>query len=307
METLIKKINNTKEIDLNQKRISNQIFHGDVIQTLSSFSEDVRFDIIIADPPYNIGKDFGEMKGNMSLMEYKEWSKTWIEKCFQFLKDDGLMYIYGFSEILAHLSVLHPLECQRWLIWHYTNKSIPGSKFWQRSHEAILCVWKPTIEKPALYIDQIREPYTETYLKNAVGKVRKGTTSRFNNGNGKNTIYQANQHGALPRDVIKVPALAGGAGAKERWFECDGEVYPPSELKHFRNKEIWKHETQKPMKLTERLFNSCISKNQEGHVLIPFVGSGSECVVAKKMNITYTGIELNSKYVRFAKKWLSHV
>jgi site-specific DNA-methyltransferase (adenine-specific) len=52
-------------------------------------------------------------------------------------------------------------------------------------------------------------------LNGAAGKIRKGTLGRFSNGN-KETIYKAHEGGALPRDVIKTPALAGGAGMNER-------------------------------------------------------------------------------------------
>ena len=101
------------------------------------------------------------------------------------------------------------------MAWHYTNKIIPSSNFWQRSHEAILCLWKPKSKRPPLEIDQIREPYTESFLKNAAGKIRKNTKGRF--GKSSDTIYNANKYGAMPRDVIKIPALAGGAGKSERW------------------------------------------------------------------------------------------
>lgn len=40
------------------------------------------------------------------------------------------------------------------------------------SYESILCLWKTN--RPSLEIDQIREPYTEAYLKCA-GKVRAST------------------------------------------------------------------------------------------------------------------------------------
>ena len=103
------------------------------------------------------------------------------------------------------------------MVWHYTNKAVPSLKFWQRSHESILCIWKE--KKPQIRIDAVRENYTESFLKNAAGKVRKETYCRYST-KGKKTIYQAHPKGALPRDVLKVPALAGGAGYSERWFYC---------------------------------------------------------------------------------------
>ncbi len=55
--------------------------------------------------------------------------------------------------------------------------------------------------------------------------------------------------------------------------------------------------------LTKRLIQSCIHGNN-GRALIPFAGSGSECVVAESLGIGYVGIEINPEYVEYAEKWL---
>lgn len=284
-----------------KRKLKGKIYHGDCIEVMRKLRSGQKFDLIIADPPYNIGKDFGNDSGKMSLQDYVKWCQKWIALCFELLAENGIIYVYGFSEILARISVLYPIERQRWLIWHYINKVVPSSKFWQRSHESIVCLWKSGT-LPTLEIEQIREPYTEGYLVN-IGKTRAGTESRF--GGGKKTVYQDNG-GALPRDVLKIPALAGGAGASERWFmcyDCDRKVFPPSAINQCRDCDIMKHPTQKPMSLTKRLIQSRIN-GKSGRILIPFAGSGSECVVANKLGVEWIGIEINSEYVEFANKWL---
>ena len=57
------------------------------------------------------------------------------------------------------------------------------------------------------------------------------------------------------------------------------------------------------MQLTEKLLKSRINCN-DGKVLIPFAGSGSECVAAKNLGIEFLGIELNPEYVEYANQWL---
>ena len=282
------------------------IITGDVLKVLQDLPIENKFDVVIADPPYNIGKDFGTNTDDMPLEEYIAWTERWLERCLQLLEENGLIYVYGFAEILAHVSSLYPIEEQHWLVWHYTNKTVPSLKFWQRSHESILCLWKSGENRPNLEIDQIREPYTEGFLPN-IGKVRRATVSRFGGNRGKETTYQGHKNGALPRDVIKVPALAGGAGALERWFmchDCGNEVLPPSELKKHKDHNTLKHPTQKPMRLTKRLIESRIN-GEGGRVLIPFTGSGSECIVAEQLGVEYLGIEINPLYVDFANKWIA--
>jgi site-specific DNA-methyltransferase (adenine-specific) len=180
------------------------------------------------------------------------------------------MFIYGFSENLALILSRVPYHIhRRWVIWHYTNNYVASLNFWQRSHESILVLWK---EDKLFHRDEVREAYTEGFLNGAAGKERAATKGRFSKGD-KTTTYAAHPNGALPRDVIKIPALAGGAGVKERV----------------------NHPTQKPLALCEKLLRSC--KQDEGYVLIPFAGSGSECVAAQRLGLPFVAMELNEEYV----------
>jgi site-specific DNA-methyltransferase (adenine-specific) len=237
---------------------------------------------VIIDPPYNIGKDFGNNSMKNSVSEYIQWSDKWLSETFRIISDTGTVFIYGFSEILMHVGVhietTYPHISVRWLVWSYTNKVVPRLNGWQRTHESILCC-SLTNFSPIFNTDIVRIPYTESFLKNANGKVRKSTKGRFSSGE-TDTIYTAHENGALPRDVIQCPALAGGAGKKERG---------PYETKH---------PTQKPLKLTEILLKSCMVDN--GLVVIPFVGSGTECVVAKQLGLPFIGFELNQEYIELA-------
>ena len=303
---IIKNITEKKEIKKEasvkkHKKIPlNKIICGDAIKELKKLPDE-SCDVIICDPPYNIGKDFGNNLDKRELNEYVSWCKEWINESIRAMKPAGTMFIYGFSEILAYLSVEIPIN-KRWLIWHYTNKNVASLNFWQRSHEAIICAWK---DKSIFNRDDVREPYTEGFLNGAAGKVRKGTAGRFSS-NGKETIYNAHKGGALPRDVIKIPALAGGAGMNERWFickTCKGKVFEPRELKKHADHEIVKHPTQKPLELSKKLIISAMPK-KGGVVLVPFVGTGSECAAAKILGQSYVGFEINPDYIKLAEKYL---
>lgn len=278
----------------------NKIHELDVLKGLKELDSE-SCQIIIADPPYNIGKDFGNNGDKRELNEYLKWCDEWISECTRVLKPNGTMFIYGFSEILAHISTRIPLK-KRWLIWHYTNKNMPTMKFWQRSHEAIICCWKG---EPIFNEDDIREPYTEGFLNGSAGKVRPATEGRLSGKNPKETIYNAHEKGALPRDVIKLPTLAGGVGMSERWFLCKkcDKVYEPQKLKEhkekFKDHEIIKHPTQKPNAVCNKLILS--AKQNGGIVLSPFAGVGSECLSAKKNGLNFIGFEINPDYIRIAE------
>lgn len=281
----------------------NKIILGDALLELKKIPKE-SCDVIIVDPPYNIGKDFGNNIDRRETGEYVAWCKEWIDECIRVMKPNGTMFIYGFSEILAYLSVEIPIN-KRWLIWHYTNKNVASLNFWQRSHESIICAWK---DKPIFNRDEVREPYTEGFLKGAAGKTRKGTVGRFSS-NGKETVYNAHAGGALPRDVIKIPALAGGAGMNERWFickTCKGDVFEPRKLKNHLGHDIEKHPTQKPLELSKKLISSA-SHGKNGIVLIPFVGTGAECAAAKTLGQNYIGFEINPDYIKMANKFVDSI
>ena len=121
-------------------------------------------------------------------------------------------------------------------------------------------------------------------MNGAAGKERASTKGRFSKGD-KKTTYKAHPDGALPRDVLKIPALAGGAGMKER---VD-------------------HPTQKPLTLCDKLIKSCRQSASEGYVLVPFAGSGSECLAAKNNDLPFIGIELNEDYVKLINERLETI
>lgn len=292
--------------NLNQNLL-NKVTYLDVVEGVKQLQNEVS-DVIICDPPYNIGKDFIQTKDKLPISDYVGWAEQWLDECLRTLKPDGTMYIYGFSEILAHLSVLVESKnySVRWLIWHYTNKNTPHSSFWQRSHESILCVYK---NKPIFNIDDVREPYSEAFLKNSAGKIRKQTPGRFSKGD-KETVYNAHALGALPRDVIKVAALAGGQGAKERWALCKtcNEIVKPNDKKNHKEHELIQHPTQKPEELTTKLIKAAKHKNQSNSlILIPFAGSGAECVVSKKLKYTFIAFDNSIDYVNLANAWLNTI
>ena len=256
------------------------VINDDILGVLRTLNDESA-QIVIADPPYNIGKDFGNKSDKQPMSEYLQWCDEWIEGCLRVLRKDGTMFIYGFSEILALVLARIPQNVnRRWLVWHYTNKNVPKLNFWQRSHESVLVLWK---DDKVFHRDEVREPYTDGFVKGAAGRKRPATKGRFSTGENE-TTYTAHPGGALPRDVIKIPTLAGSVGKNERV----------------------NHPTQKPLELCDRLLKSCKQDPENGFVLVPFAGSGSECVAAKKLGLPFVGVEINEEYVQLIKQRLEN-
>lgn len=278
----------------------NEIINIDVLDGFKNIPDQSQ-DIILIDPPYFqvANEEWDKWK---SFDEYLAWAKKWINEAVRTIKPSGTFYIYGFDERLSYLSVMLPLDKVRHLVWYYKNKAVPRSKWFGRSHESIICYSDKN--NRVFNVDDVRTEYSKAFLTGAAGKKRTGTIGRF--GSSGDTIYTAHEKGALARDTIECPSLAGGSGV-ERHFLCHtcSAVYFNKDLDNHKDHKITQHSTQKPKYITEVLLKACRNKDKETHLLVPFVGSGSEVKVAESLGIEYTiGFELNKEYWELATKFV---
>lgn len=247
----------------------NKIHKGDCIKQMQKL-EDNSIDLIVADPPYNLNKDFGNSSDNWDDVDaWVEWSKKWLDVSISKLKPTGSIFIYGIHHYLCHLHVYlyqKDLKYRRQIIWHYENSFSGYKNSPSANYEPIL--W---FSKTADYTyHQIREPYKSTErLKNKITK------------NGK--VWTPNPDGKHGGDVWNIPVLAG---------------------KRFANEKV-DHPTQKPLAICDRIIKHF--SNENDLVLIPFGGSGSECVSALINTRNFIAFEKNSDYIKIANKRLKEL
>jgi site-specific DNA-methyltransferase (adenine-specific) len=63
------------------------IIHDDVIATQRVDNHSV--DLVVTSPPYNVDIQYNSHRDDISYPEYLEFSKKWMERCYEWLKDDG--------------------------------------------------------------------------------------------------------------------------------------------------------------------------------------------------------------------------
>lgn len=247
------------------KILKDQIVRKDCIQGMASLPDGI-VDLIIADPPYNLNKDFGQWKELENKDRWLPWSKEWLTEAIRILKPGGSIFVYGIHHHLCWIQCFlyeKGLTYRRQIIWHYENGFSGYTKTLAAQYEPLLWFSKG---KSFTYIP-IREPYKSTErLKHKIIK------------NGKEWI--PNPAGRLAGDVWKFPVLAG---------------------RRFKDEKV-DHPTQKPLSISKRIVEHF--SNEGDLVVVPFVGSGSECVAAKNANRHFIGYEINSKYIEIANRRL---
>ncbi|OGO05179.1 MAG: DNA methyltransferase [Chloroflexi bacterium RBG_13_56_8] len=63
------------------------IINDDVLTTKAIAPESV--DLIVTSPPYNVDIQYNSHQDDLSYTEYLEFTRAWLSRCIEFLKDDG--------------------------------------------------------------------------------------------------------------------------------------------------------------------------------------------------------------------------
>jgi site-specific DNA-methyltransferase (adenine-specific) len=102
------------------------LYRADCFDLLSAL-KDGTVDCVFADPPFNLGKDYGHDFANDDLekKEYLRWSFEWIDACIRVLKPGGAMYIYMIPQWGFHLA--YHLEERQMQFRHWIALSMKGT------------------------------------------------------------------------------------------------------------------------------------------------------------------------------------
>lgn len=63
------------------------LIHDDVLTTTRMNVDSV--DLVVTSPPYNVDIQYNSHKDDLSYADYLEFSRKWMSRCFEWLKDDG--------------------------------------------------------------------------------------------------------------------------------------------------------------------------------------------------------------------------
>lgn len=241
------------------------IYHGDCIIALQSIADN-SVDLIFADPPYNIGKKFGEFKDSWpSDSKYAEWCYKWLELCIKKLKPSGSLYVMTSTQAMPYLDLWlrDRLAILSRIVWHYDSSGVQAKKYFGSLYEPILfCV-----KDPKNYTFNVSDIEVEA----KTGSVRK--------------LIDYRKEVPTPYKTTKVPG--------NTWYFA---------RVRYRMSEYEKHPSQKPEALLERIIKA--SSNPGDLVLDPFGGTFSTAAVAQRLGRKTIAIEMQDDYIKIGLRRL---
>ena len=245
----------------------NCVILGDCAEVLKGFADDT-FDLIFADPPYNLqlpnNKRLKRIDGSEIIPVDDEWDKfegyedfdrftlSWLTECQRILKPTGTIWVIGMYHSIFRVGKIMQ-DLGLWflndIIWVKIGAlpNLNGRRF-TNNHETL--IWAVKNKNCKSYT------FNYEFLKEING-------------------------GKQMKDTDWVFSICTGA---ERLRDKNG---------------IKLHNTQKPMKLIQRVILT--ASNKGDLVLDPFLGSGTTAIATEALGRNWVGIEENKKYVELAQ------
>lgn len=135
-----------------------EIITGDSLNRLSEISSE-SIDLIVADPPYNLKKDYGGNTDDFTHDEYLVFSRKWLADCKRLLKPSGSIFVFMGVRYVSYIYHIMEKELSlffvNWITWHYTQ-GLGKTKGFSPRHDDILFFTKS--DKYKFNLDAIRVP-----------------------------------------------------------------------------------------------------------------------------------------------------
>jgi site-specific DNA-methyltransferase (adenine-specific) len=102
-----------------------RLYNADCLEILKGM-EDSKVDLVFADPPFNLGKDYGNgLSDSLKDEEYLEWCGRWIAECVRVLKPGGALFLWNLPKWNVELG--HRLNREGMLMRHWIAVDIKYS------------------------------------------------------------------------------------------------------------------------------------------------------------------------------------
>lgn len=252
------------------------IYHGNFLE-LAKKLPDESVDLIIADPPYNASKgsalslEYGRLPGTGG--NWRKIAQVWDDMSLEDYLAFTMNWLSEARRILKQTGSM-------WVHGTYHSTGITNVAMQFLDIEIINeIVWYKRNSFPNLAGRRLTASHETILWAHRGGK----RSYRFN--------YEHSKTGDFSDDELKAP----GKQMRTVWDLPNNK--PRHEQQH------GKHPAQKPVRLGRRFIQ--LSAQPGDVCVVPFAGSGSECVAAKEEGLHYIGFETDSAYVDIARARLN--
>jgi adenine-specific DNA-methyltransferase len=241
------------------ERDGQTILWGDALEVLAGEIENASIDLVFADPPYNIGKRFGESRDTWPSDEaYAKWCFEWIDLCLEKLAPNGTMYLMASTQSMPFLDlfVRERAHILSRVVWAYDSSGVQARRYFGSLYEPILHI--------------VKNPKSYTFNADAIAvEARTGAQRRLvDYRKAEPAVYSSSK---VPGNVWMMPRV------------------------RYRMPEYEQHPSQKPEALLDRIVRA--SSNPGDRVLDPFAGTFTTSVVAQRLGRRSIGVERERDYV----------
>lgn len=274
----------------------NIIYNLDFLHTSDDLIEDNSIDLVIIDPPYNIGVEKWD-----KIKDYVDWSKYYLDIIFKKMKNNSSLWIYGsanknfeYLEILLYIK--SKLSLVNWVIWCKNSGLKNVKNKFAPSHEDIVWFSKGN------NIYNLQKVYSKTNN----GYKRYKSSDIDNDGiirvkdlklSGENYAYDVRKKRGASDDDIIFNINEPNTMCLDWWDDISNLHNKQDKLK---NKNI----AIKPLELSKRIILS--SSNENDLILIPFAGLGSETIMCKNLNRNFISFEKEKEQCDIIKNRLNN-
>ena len=302
----------------------NTIHHAD---WMANDLPDGSVSLIIADPPYfEVRGDFDFVWN--SFDDYLKDVEKWAIECKRLLAENGTLFWYGDAKRIAYAQIIFDkyFNLVNSLVWENTNPHKQQIRFSKG-----LRSFAPITERILMYSND------QYNLTQCVFNIRDYIREEIQKSKGKISFKEINQTlgtatngGGVASACLSLNKSEPAMMTKEMYQKLQKWCHPYlrreyedlrreyedlrrpfdnfnnfGDVIHLPNYDggKYKHPTIKPEALTRALILTC--SKESDLILIPFAGSGTECVVSKKENREFIGFEIDEKYHAVAMERLS--